>query len=141
MHFFYYKNVEAQITLTFKNAIVILIVAISISFSDSNENYMFLQAKKKFTLQGNLGLHLFVSTFLRPTVAESADSRALWLASGPLVGLGASLPGFPVPPAGPVPQASLLGSMDCLHNPLNSLAKPYHRLSAPSGLLPQCFIQ
>ena len=33
-----YKNVEAQITLKFKNVVVILLVAISISFWGSNQN-------------------------------------------------------------------------------------------------------
>ena len=33
-----YKNVEAQITLKFKNIVVILLVAISISFRGSNQN-------------------------------------------------------------------------------------------------------
>ena len=33
-----YKNVEAQITLKFKNVVLILLVAISISFWGSNQN-------------------------------------------------------------------------------------------------------
>ena len=35
--FFFYKNVEAQICMKFKNIVVILLVAISISFPASDE--------------------------------------------------------------------------------------------------------
>ena len=74
-----YKNIEAQITLKFKNVIVISLVAISISFRGSNQNYKkFLQEKKTTTIckRDLFPLSFFMSMYLQPQYADIVYLRS-----------------------------------------------------------------